>query len=144
MIELAEREAAECGDLVDVVRIGWEQLAARHTGEPFDVAIALGVFDYVPNGGDLLATMGDVARHSIASFPRPGLRTNLRRLRYGARGVPVLGYSRERIGSLAHANGMEVVELAPLGRAGYVLLARNEPRRVRGEPPTANDAVTRP
>ena len=144
MVELAERAAAECGGLVDVTRIGWEQLAAWHTGEPFDVAIALGIFDYVPNAGDLLATMGDIARHSIASFPRPGLRTNLRKLRYGARGVSVHGYSPERIGSLARASGMETVELAPLGRAGYILLARNESHRVRGGPHLAHDPAMRP
>jgi SAM-dependent methyltransferase len=126
MVELAESAAAECGGLADVTQIGWEQLATWHTGEPFDVAIALGVFDYVPNAGELLATMGAIARHSIASFPRPGLRTNLRKLRYGARGVSVHGYSQDRIRSLVRANGMEIVELAPLGRAGYILLARNE------------------
>lgn len=144
MVELAEREAAECGGLVDVTRMGWEQLAAWHTGEPFDVAIALGIFDYVPNAGDLLATMGDIARHSIASFPRPGLRTNLRKLRYGARGVSVHGYSPERIGSLARASGMEPVELAPLGRAGYILLARNESNRSRGARHPAHDPAMRP
>jgi SAM-dependent methyltransferase len=144
MVELAEQAAADCGGLVEVTRIGWEQLAAWHTGEPFDVAIALGVFDYVPNAGDLLATMGDIARHSIASFPRPGLRTNLRKLRYGAKGVSVHGYTPERITSLARANGMETVELAPLGRAGYVLLARNELHRVRGVRQPAPDPVPRP
>src|SRR6476646_7459714 len=76
MVELAEHEAADCCGLVDIMTIGWEELAARHTGEQFDVAIALGVFDYVDDGGDLLTTMGKVARYSIASFPRPGLRTN--------------------------------------------------------------------
>jgi SAM-dependent methyltransferase len=144
MAELAELAAADCDGLVDVTRIGWEDLAAWHTGEPFDVAIALGVFDYVPNAGDLLATMGDIARHSIASFPRPGLRTNLRKLRYGARGVSVHGYSPERIRSLASANGMETVELAPLGRAGYILFARNELNRVRGAQQPAPDAAPRP
>src|SRR6478736_6688276 len=45
MVELAEHEAAECCGLVDIMTIGWEELAARHTGEQFDVAIAVGVFD---------------------------------------------------------------------------------------------------
>ena len=144
MVELARREAAETRGLVDVVHIGWEELATWHKGEPFDVAIALGVFDYVPNGGDLLATMRNVARHSIASFPRPGLRTNLRKLRYGTRGVSVIGYSSEGIGSLARASGMETVELASLGRAGYILLARNQPRRVDDGPHPTHDPALRP
>jgi SAM-dependent methyltransferase len=144
MVELAEREAAECGGLVDVVKIGWEQLTDWHKGEPFDVAVALGVFDYLADPGDLLATMGGVARHSIASFPRRGLRTNLRRVRYGTRGVSVRGYSRDEIGSLARASGLDTIELARLGRAGYILLARDQPDRVRGGPPGEPDPLMRP
>ena len=143
MVERAEREAAECGGLVDVVQMGWEQLAEWHEHAPFDVAVALGVFDYLPDGVDLLATMGDVARHSIASFPRPGLRTSLRKVRYGARGVSVHGYSRDDIGSLARATGMDTIELAPLGRAGHILLARNQPHRVRRGPHGTHDPLMR-
>jgi len=144
MVELAEREAAECGGLVDVVQIGWEQLANWHRHEPFDVAVALGVFDYLPDGGDLLSVMGDVAHHSIASFPRPGLRTSMRKVRYGARGVFVHGYSRDDIGSMARSTGMDTIELANLGRAGYILLARNQPHRVRGGPDGARDPLIHP
>ena len=75
--------------------------------------------------------------------PGPGLRTNLRKIRYGARGVSVHGYSRERIGLLARASGMDTIELAPLGRAGYILLARNELHRVRGARHPADDPATR-
>jgi SAM-dependent methyltransferase len=132
MVELAEQAAAECDGKVDIVPIGWEQLAAWHEGEPFDIAIALGVFDYVADGAALLTTMGDISRYAIASFPRPGLRTNLRKVRYGARGVSVHGRSRADIESLVRASGMDVVELSPLGRAGYILLAQNRPERVRG------------
>lgn len=130
MVERARNEAAACGDRVDVVQLGWEDLVGWHKREPFDVAIALGVFDYVPNADDLLATMGDVAQHSIASFPRPSLRTNLRKLRYGARGVAVQGYSREEIATLTRGGGMSTLELEPLGRAGYILLAQNQPNRM--------------
>jgi SAM-dependent methyltransferase len=124
MLELARREAAQCNGLAEVVQTGWEQIPAWHTAAPFDVAIALGVFDYVPNADDMLQVMAGAARHVIASFPLPGVRTNLRKLRYGARGVSVYGYSRERITGLAAGAGIDVEALVPLARAGYALLGR--------------------
>lgn len=125
MLALAEEAAAGCDGLVEIVRGSWEDLRSWDPNDRFDVAVALGVFDYVPNPEELLATMATVAEHSIASFPRPGLRTNLRKLRYGARGVSVYGYSRERVETLAHRVGMDVTELNPLGNAGYALLGHN-------------------
>jgi SAM-dependent methyltransferase len=124
MIELARNEASRCNGLAEVVEMGWEQIQAWHTGEPFDVAIALGVFDYVPNPEDLLGAMAGAARHVVASFPLPGARMALRKLRYGARGVSVYGYSRDRIEALAGQAGIDAVELAPLARAGYALFGR--------------------
>lgn len=143
MIELAEAAAADCDGLVEVVEMGWEGLRTWDDRPRFDVAVALGIFDYVPDAADLLSTMASVADHCIASFPRPGLRTNLRRLRYGARGVSVYGYSRERVESLAVEAGLRATELVPLGRAGYVLLASNPLGDDRGHE-TAQDPVVQP
>jgi len=135
MISLAEDSAAACNGLVEIVRGGWEDLRSWDPNDRFDVAVALGIFDYVPNPEELLATMATVAEHTIASFPRPGLRTSLRRLRYGARGVSVYGYSRARVEMLAGLTGMEMTQLAPLGRAGYILLGRNRLGTLRGDDP---------
>lgn len=135
MISLAEDAAAACDGLVEIVRGGWEDLRSWDPNDRFDVAVALGIFDYVPNPEELLATMAAVAEHTIASFPRPGLRTSLRRLRYGARGVSVYGYSRARVEMLAGLTGMETIQLAPLGRAGYILFGRNRLGTLRGDDP---------
>ena len=86
--------------------------------------MALGIFDYVSNPVDLLRTMARTARHVIASFPRPGVRMCARKVRDGAHGVSVYGYTRERIDAVMEQSGLRVEKLVPLGRAGFVLLAR--------------------
>jgi SAM-dependent methyltransferase len=126
MAELARAAAERCDAPVQVVQIPWEELVDWSAGTPYDVAVALGVFDYVTNPQVLFDTMAAVARHSIASFPRPSLRTNLRKLRYGSRGVSVNGYSRELIEQLTSRAGMATISFVALGRAGHAVHARTE------------------
>ncbi len=93
----------------------------RPRSTPTTSAVALGVFDYVATPVDLLERMGRAAPHAIGSFPSPGLRTSLRKLRYGARGVGVHGYTRSGLARLAEEAGMEVTTVNPLGHAGYAV-----------------------
>jgi SAM-dependent methyltransferase len=117
MVALAQQQAANFPTLIEVQQRGWETLSEV---DDYDVAIALGVFDYVSEPAELLGRMGRAAGHVIGSFPSPGLRLILRKVRYGARGVGVHGYTGNGFDRLAKAAGLEVVELTPLGRAGYV------------------------
>jgi SAM-dependent methyltransferase len=116
MVALARQQAAAFPGLVEVEPRGWEQLTEVDT---YDVAVALGVFDYIGEPAELLGRMGRAAGHVVASFPSPGLRLSLRKLRYGAHGVGVHGYAAPGFGRLASDSGMEVVDVVPLGRAGY-------------------------
>ncbi len=118
MVALASAEAAKFPGLVEVERRGWEQLDEV---DAYDVAIALGVFDYVSDPAELLGRMGRAAGHVIASFPSPGMRTNLRKLRYGIRGVGVHGYPVGGYARLAQQAELDVVEKVPLGKAGFVV-----------------------
>ncbi len=118
MVDLANQQAALFPDLVQVEQRGWEQITEV---DAYDVAVALGVFDYVGTPVDLLARMGRAAGHVVASFPSPGLRLSLRKVRYGAQGVSVHGYGTHGFERLAFDAGMEVVERFPLDRAGYVV-----------------------
>jgi SAM-dependent methyltransferase len=118
MVALAGEQAAAHPGLVTVEQRGWEELTEV---DAYDVAIALGVFDYVAQSGELLTRMGRAAVHVIASFPSPGLRLLLRKVRYGARGVGVHGYTTTGLRRLADDAGMDVVELVPLGRAGHAV-----------------------
>jgi len=118
MVVLAAAEAAKFPGRVEVQRRGWEQLDEV---DAYDVAIALGVFDYVGDPVDLLGRMERAAGHVIASFPSPGLRTSLRKLRYGVRGVGVHGYPVDGYQRLAGQAGLDVVDKMPLGKAGFVV-----------------------
>jgi len=117
MVALARAEAALHPGLVTVQDRGWEAIDEK---DAYDVAVALGVFDYVDEPAVLLSAMGRAAPHVVASFPAPGLRLQLRRARYGARGVHVHGYRPDALRGLAAGSGLVVEELRPLGRAGYL------------------------
>jgi len=118
MVALAKVQAEAYPGLVEVEQRGWEDLVET---DAYDVAIALGVYDYVGDPVDLLGRMGRAADLVIGSFPSPGLRTDLRRLRYGMRGVGVHGYPVDGYDDLAERAGMVVVEKVPLGKAGFVV-----------------------
>ncbi len=118
MVSLARKEAAAHPGMVEVEQRGWEEI--DEVGA-YDLATALGVFDYVAEPAELLTRMGRAATHAVASFPYPGLRTDLRKARYGTRGVKVHGYPPNGFDALAAAAGMRVVELTPLGNAGAVV-----------------------
>ena len=118
MVALARREADRHPGLVTVQERGWESIG---DGDSYDVAVALGVFDYVDDPAQLLGRMGRAAPHVVASFPAPGLRLRLRQVRYGARGVHVHGYRRDDLIRLATASGLVAQDLKPLGRAGYLV-----------------------
>ena len=115
MVALARREAERFPDLLAVEQRGWEDVDEV---DAYDLAVALGVFDYVADAGAVLRRMAGAAAHVVASFPSPGLRLRLRRVRYGARGVDVHGYRPRDIGDLAAGAGLETARLTPLGRAG--------------------------
>ena len=126
MVALARQEASTFPGLVDVEQRSWEQLTEV---DAYDVAVALGVFDYVGDSGELLRRMGTAAPHVIGSFPAPGLRLTLRKRRYGAKGVTVHGYREQDFPGLAAGAGLVVVEKIPLGRAGFAVHFGRPPSR---------------
>jgi SAM-dependent methyltransferase len=117
MVTLANEQAAVFPSLIEVEQRGWESIEEV---DAYDLAVALGVFDYVDDPVALLTRMGRAAPHVVGSFPAPGLRLLLRKVRYGARGVGVHGYRAHGFDRLAVGAGLEVVEIHPLGRAGFV------------------------
>jgi len=124
MVAKAQEQAARFPGLVEVERRGWQSVTEADAA---DVAIALGVFDYLDEPAAALARMGRAAAQVVASFPSPGVRLQLRRIRYGARGVGVHGYPAGRFGPLAAEAGLEVVTMLPLDRAGHVVHFRRPP-----------------
>lgn len=118
MVAMARREADKFPGLVEVRQHGWEDL---DDVDGFDMAVALGVFDYVDDAAGLLGKMGRAATHVVASFPAPGLRLELRKVRYGARGVVVHPYRATDFAGLATRAGMVEAGRYPLGAAGFVV-----------------------
>jgi SAM-dependent methyltransferase len=112
MVAMARAEATRFPGLVEVREGRWEDIDDL---DGYDLAVALGVFDYVNNPSDLLARMGRAAPVAVGSFPSPGLRLQLRRVRYGWRGVGVYGYRPEELNRVASAAGMAMAELRDLG-----------------------------
>ncbi len=123
MVALAESSAEGFSGLVQVRAQRWEDLDEKNS---HDLAVALGVFDYVDEPAALLRSMAAAAPNVVASFPRPGIRTALRKARYGMRGVRVYGYDTARLGRLAAEAGLTITELRPMGRAGYSVLFQRE------------------
>jgi len=124
MVDLAREQASSFPGLVEVEQRGWEDL---DDVDAYDVAVALGVFDYVGTPAELLEKMGRAAPHVVGSFPSPGIRLNLRKVRYGARGVTVHGYTPATYERIAAEAGLEVAEMFPLDRAGHVVHFRRRP-----------------
>jgi SAM-dependent methyltransferase len=118
MVALATTEASAFPGLVTVEQRGWEDIDEV---DAYDVAVALGVFDYVSEPADLLGRMGRAATQVVGSFPSPGLRTDLRKVRYGRRGVAVHPYPVDGYDELARRADMVVLEKVPLGKAGFVV-----------------------
>jgi len=119
MVALANAEAAKLAPgAVEVRQESWEDLTDV---DAFDMAVALGVFDYLDRPGDLLAKLAVAAPVIVASYPATGLRVELRKVRYGLRGVKVRGYTREEFDQLAAGAGLRVVEIRDLGQVGWVV-----------------------
>jgi SAM-dependent methyltransferase len=118
MVALAREKAKAAPTLLTVEQRGWEEIEEH---DAYDLAVALGVFDYVDDPADLLRRMSRAAPHVVGSFPAPGLRLQLRKVRYGARGVHVHPYSEDALRSLAATCGLEIAEQRALGKAGYAV-----------------------
>lgn len=87
--------------------------------EVFDVAMAIGVLDYVEDPVQFLEALRNAARLAIVSFPsNHWLRGPLRRGRYWAKRCPLHLYDQEDIRAAMAASGFDQVEITKLPGAG--------------------------
>lgn len=89
----------------------------------FDVAVALGVFDYFADPLPPLRRMAQLAqRKVIASFPGRSLfRAPFRKFRYALRNCPVYFYSRRQLEQVAADAGLRATIL-PFSSSGFMLV----------------------
>ena len=128
MLELASQEAEQHGvaDRCEFIRADFLGLDLKET---FDVSIAMGVFDYIPDQVTLLRKMVALTTGKvIASFPgHSRLREPARRLRYKLAGKgDIYLYSQddvERISTEAGLRDKEIIRIPSSGGV-YVLVGR--------------------
>lgn len=123
MLRLA-RDYAQVSGVADRVRFERGDFGAFETDQPFDIAIAIGFFDYIADPAPVLARVrAATSGRLLASFPVETFpRSSLRRRRYAGRGVHLRFYRREEIADLARIAGFASVSVLPLS-AGHFLVA---------------------
>jgi SAM-dependent methyltransferase len=100
----------------------------------FDVILALGLFDYLPDAHPFTRRMFELCSERgcmVASFPAWSLiKGPLRKVRYEWIGdCPIFNYSRRELELMVGANGFGRVEIASPGRSGFLVRAyRGEAR----------------
>jgi 2-polyprenyl-3-methyl-5-hydroxy-6-metoxy-1,4-benzoquinol methylase len=127
MLALARVEAQQHGVEKACEFVKADFIEAELAPRSFDIAIAMGVFDYLPAPEPFLRKMATVTRGKvIASFPGHSLlREPARRLRYLLTGRgDVYFYREDEIRSLAARAGVERIVLYPLHSSGggYLLV----------------------
>jgi ubiquinone/menaquinone biosynthesis C-methylase UbiE len=123
MLALAT-DYAKAEGVADRVRFVRSDFDAFSDTRPFDVAIAIGFFDYIADPLRTLTHMRELARGRVlASFPKHQFpRSQLRARRYAAKGVIVRFYDGPEIERLARDAGFRTVRVIPIS-AGYFLVA---------------------
>jgi SAM-dependent methyltransferase len=122
MLELAGARLARFGDRVDLVQADF--LTADIAGR-FDVALALGYFDYIPDAGAHLHRISALTTGSlVASFPRwTWSRGPIRKLRYEViNNCPIFDYTEAGLHALladAHFRRHDIRR----GKSGFLVRA---------------------
>jgi SAM-dependent methyltransferase len=141
MLKLARQEAEQHGvaDRCEFIQADFLELDLE---EKFDISIAMGVFDYVPDQVTFLRKMVALTTGKvIVAFPGHSLlREPARRLRYKLAGKgDIYLYSREDVERIATEAGLRDREIIRIPSSGgvYVLVGRCTPRGPEDSPSAA-------
>jgi SAM-dependent methyltransferase len=119
MLELARNRLAGAG-MLDRAELVHGYFPDRKLETPADVAIVMGVMDYVKDPVRFLQVLaGSVTQGAVVSFPGTHwLRSPLRRVRYSLRGVSLFLYSEESLRALLHRAGVQKHTITTIPGAG--------------------------
>lgn len=125
MLELARTRLQRFGDRAELVE--GDFLVTPLDGS-FEVTLALGLFDYLPEPHHFARRMFDLCAPGgcvVASFPAWSLvKGPVRKLRYEVIGdCPIFNYTRRELELMFGAGGFERVEVRSPGRSGFLLRA---------------------
>ena len=126
MIELATRRLARFEDRIELVCGDFLEVPI---GGPFDVVLALGLFDYLPNAGEFAQRMHELCAPGgsmVGSFPAwSPVKGPVRKLRYEWIGdCPIFNYTRDGLDTMLRGAGFSEVEIMSPGRSGFLVRAR--------------------
>ncbi len=125
MIELARNRLQRYGERAELITDDF--LTASLHG-PFDVVLALGLFDYLPNAQEFSDKMFELtaARGAlVASFPSWSLlKGPVRKVRYEWIGdCPIFNYTRAGLAQMLGASGFDRTEIRSPGHSGFLVRA---------------------
>jgi SAM-dependent methyltransferase len=126
MIDMARARLERFGPRVEL-RLG-DFLDASFEGE-FDVVLALGLFDYLPNPERFSRRMFELCAPGgtlVGSFPTWSLiKGPVRKVRYEWVGdCPIFNYTRRELELMLGASGFERVDVLSPGRSGFLVCAQ--------------------
>ena len=103
----------------------WADFMKFNFDEKFDVAVALGVFDYIAEPAPMLRKMASLATRKImASFPGASLvRAPLRKIRYAVRRCPVYFYTEAGLKQIFAQAGMPQARIVRYASSGFMGIA---------------------
>ena len=125
MIDMSRARLARFADHTQLIVDDF--LAAPLDG-PFEVILAVGLFDYLPEPQRFARRMFELCASGgcvVGSFPTWSLlKGPVRKVRYEWIGnCPIFNYSRRELELMFGASGFERVEIASPGRSGYLVRA---------------------
>jgi SAM-dependent methyltransferase len=125
MIELARARLVPFSDRVQLLV---EDFLSAALEGPFDVVLALGLFDYLSEPHRFARRMFSLCAQQgcvVGSFPAFSLvKGPVRKVRYEWIGdCPIFNYSRRELELMFGASGFEPVQILSPGRSGYLLRA---------------------
>ena len=125
MIDLARQRLARFQDRAQLIV---EDFLTASLEGPFDVILALGLFDYLPEPHKFTRRMFNITTPGgcvVGSFPTwSWLKGPVRKMRYEWIGnCPIFNYSRRELELMFGASGFDRVEIASPGRSGYLVRA---------------------
>lgn len=125
MIELAQGRLERFGDRVELIT---DDFMTAPIEEQFDVVLALGLFDYLPDAAGFIGRMSELCAPGgcmVGSFPAWSLlKGPVRKVRYEWIGdCPIFNYTREGLESMMSAAGFTRIELLAPGHSGFLARA---------------------
>lgn len=120
MLQLA-RQTAQERNFTDRCEFIHTTLDDFRPDQPFDVAVAMGFFDYVKNPLPSLKHIRSMTRDRVlATFPDRTWRAPLRKLRLGLLGCPVYFFSRDELTDLFRDAGYSRMDILYSGQIHFV------------------------